>query len=517
MDKIKILWVDDEIDLLKPHILFLEKKNYIVTTSNNGRDAVDLFQEENYDIVFLDENMPGMSGLETLAEMKEKKSSISVIMITKSEEEYIMEEAIGSKIADYLIKPVNPNQILLSLKKNLDNSRLVSEKTTLDYQKEFRKISMEMAMVKSYDEWIDFYKKLIFWELELESIDDQNMFQILESQKNEANALFGKFIEKNYEDWFEHKADKPIQSHTLFKELVVPELKKPENVLFVVIDNLRYDQWKAFESVINNHYKLDSEVPYYAILPTATQYARNAIFSGLLPLDMEKQFPQYWKNDIEEGGKNLFEAEFLSAQLKRLGLNISHEYFKITNLSNGKKLAENFKSLKDNKLVTVVYNFIDMLSHAKTDMDVVKELASDDKAYRSLTLSWFKNSPLLEIIQQAQKLGFKLIITTDHGTINCKNPSKVIGDKNTSLNLRYKTGRSLTYENKDVYAVKDPKRIGLPSINMTSCYIFAKNDYFLAYVNNYNHYVSYYRNTYQHGGISLEEVIVPFLVFSPKK
>ena len=526
MDKIKILWVDDEIDLLKPHILFLEKKNYEVTTCNNGRDAVDIFAENNFDIVFLDENMPGMSGLETLAEIKEKKSSTPVIMITKSEEEYIMEEAIGSKIADYLIKPVNPNQILLSLKKNLDHSRLISEKTTLDYQKEFRKIAMDLAMVNNYEDWIELYKKLIFWELELENIEDSNLIDILESQKVEANSQFGKFIERNYEDWFvapvrpgsnDAKSDKPIQSHTLFRELVVPELvKKDKPILFVVIDNLRYDQWKSMESTINNYYKLDKEIPYYASLPTATQYARNSIFSGLTPLEMEKQFPQYWKNDVDEGGKNLFEAEFLTAHLKRLGLNIKQDYFKITNLAGGKKLAENFKSLKDNNLVTVVYNFVDMLSHAKTEMDVVKELASDDKAYRSLTLSWFKNSPLLDIIQQAQKLAFKLIITTDHGTINVKNPSKVIGDKNTSLNLRYKTGRSLTYESKDVYVVKDPKKIGLPSINMSSCYIFAKNDYFLAYVNNYNHYVSYYRNTYQHGGISLEEMIVPFLVLNPR-
>lgn len=517
MNTIKILWVDDEIDYLKPHILFLEKKNYSVTTCNNGRDAIDIFEDTNFDIVFLDENMPGMSGLETLSEMKEKKSSIPMIMITKSEEEYIMEEAIGSKIADYLIKPVNPNQILLSLKKNLDHSRLVSQKTTLDYQKEFRKISMEMAMVNSYEDWIEFYKKLIFWELELENIDDQSMISILESQKAEANSQFGKFIERNYEDWFVPKTEKPPLSHNLFRELVVPEIvKKDKPILFVVIDNLRYDQWKVFESVVGNHYKLEKEVPYYAILPTATQYARNAIFSGLTPLEMEKQFPQYWKNDPEEGGKNLFEAEFLTTQLKRLGLNIKQDYFKITNLNSGKKLVDNFKSLKNNDLVTVVYNFVDMLSHAKTEMDVVKELASDDKAYRSLTLSWFKNSPLLEIIQQAQRMGFKLILTTDHGTINVKNPSKVVGDKNTSLNLRYKTGRSLTYEQKDVYAIKDPKKVGLPSINMSSSYIFAKNDLFLAYINNYNHYVSYYKNTYQHGGISLEEMIIPFLILNPK-
>ena len=323
MSQIKILWVDDEIDLLKPHILFLEKKNYHVTTCNNGQDAIDLFDENNFDVVFLDENMPGLSGLETLSELKEKKSSVPVIMITKSEEEYIMEEAIGSKIADYLIKPVNPNQILLSLKKNLDHSRLISEKTTLDYQKEFRKIAMDMAMVRTYEDWVELYKKLLFWELELENIEDQSMVEILESQKTEANVQFGKFIERNYEDWFQPKADKPILSHEIFGELVAPEIRKKDKpILFVVIDNLRYDQWKAFESVVNNHYKLEKEVSYFSILPTATQYARNAIFSGLTPLDMEKKFPQYWKNDPDEGGKNLYEGEFLTEQLKRLGLNI---------------------------------------------------------------------------------------------------------------------------------------------------------------------------------------------------
>ncbi|RXG23395.1 T9SS response regulator signal transducer PorX [Leeuwenhoekiella aequorea] len=516
MNTIKILWVDDEIDLLKPHILFLEKKNYHVSTCQSGTEAIELVEEENFDIVFLDENMPGLTGLETLSEIKAKRDTLPVIMITKSEEEYIMEEAIGSKIADYLIKPVNPNQILLSLKKNLDTSRLVSEKTTLNYQQEFRKIAMDMAQVNSFESWAELYQKLIYWELELENIEDQSMQEILESQKTEANNQFFKFIERNYEDWFSEE-EKPTMSHTLFKERIAPHLTDSDApVLLIVIDNLRYDQWKSFEPIINNYYKKESESTYYSILPTATQYARNAIFSGLMPSDMEKRHPDLWLNDTEDGGKNMNEDKFLEAQLKRLGLNLKWEYHKITNLKSGKKLVENFNSLKNNDLTVLVYNFVDMLSHSKTEMEVIKELASNDKSYRSLTESWFKNSPLLEMIQKSQQLGFKIILTTDHGTINVKNPSKVIGDKNTSLNLRYKTGRSLTYEDKDVLAAKDPKAIHLPSINMSSSFIFAKGDLFFAYPNNYNHYVSYYRNSYQHGGVSLEEMVIPFVVLNPR-
>ncbi|TLF44914.1 T9SS response regulator signal transducer PorX [Maribacter aurantiacus] len=514
MNKIKILWVDDEVDLLKPHILFLQNKNYEVTTCQSGQEALEELEKTRVDIVFLDENMPGISGLETLSEIKIIDSSLPVVMITKSEEEFIMEEAIGSKIADYLIKPVNPNQILLSLKKSLDHSRLVSEKTTSNYQQEFRKIAMNLSMVNSYEEWVELYKKLIYWELQLEQIEDSGMFEILESQKVEANNQFGKFIDKNYEDWF-HGGDAPVLSHTLFKNWVAPEIKD-EKTLLIVVDNLRYDQWYSFEDTVGLFYKKTKEKSYYSILPTATQYARNAIFSGLTPLDMEKKYPDWWKNDTDEGGKNLYEDKFLEAQLKRLGLDLKWEYHKISSLKQGKQLSQNFRSQKDNDLTVIVYNFVDMLSHSKTEMEVIKELASNDKAYRSLTQSWFKNSPLLEIIQQAQGLGLKLIITTDHGTINVKSPSKVIGDRDTSLNLRYKTGRSLSYEEKDVFAAKDPKSIFLPNINVSSSFIFAKNDLFFAYPNNYNHYVSYYRNTYQHGGVSLEEMIVPFIVLEPK-
>ncbi|MCR9182773.1 MAG: PglZ domain-containing protein [Flavobacteriaceae bacterium] len=516
MNKINILWVDDEIDLLKPHILFLEARNYIVTKARSGTEALEEIDNKNFDIVFLDENMPGLTGIETLQEIKEKKANLPVVMITKSEEEYIMEEAIGSKIADYLIKPVNPNQILLSLKKNLDHSRLLTQKTTSNYQQEFRKIAMDLSSVNSYEAWVELYQKLLYWELRLEEIEDSGMFEILESQKSEANTQFCKFIDKNYPKWFDKNSDAPVMSHTLFREKILPQVTKGQPTLLVVIDNLRYDQWKTFEPILSGIYKKEDESAFFSILPTATQYSRNAIFSGLMPDDMSKLHPNLWLNDTDEGGKNMFEKEFLDAQLKRLGQNINYDYFKISSLKQGRKLVENFKAQKEKDLTVVVYNFVDMISHAKTEMDVIKELASTDKSYRSLTQSWFKNSPLLEMIQQAAQLGFKLIITTDHGTINVKNPSKVIGDKNTSLNLRYKTGKSLTYEDKDVLAAKDPKSIHLPSINMSSSFIFAKGDLFFAYPNNYNHYVSYYRNTYQHGGVSLEEMIIPFAVLVPR-
>lgn len=515
MSNIQILWVDDEIDLLKPHILFLEKKGYQVATCNNGADAVDMCDVTSYDIVFLDENMPGLSGLETLTEIKSKHANIPIVMITKNEEEYIMEEAIGNKIADYLIKPVNPLQILLSIKKNLDLSRLVSEKTTSNYQQEFRNIAMDLAMVNSFEEWVDIYKKLIYWELELENINDSGMVEVLNSQKQEANSLFFKFIKKNYSGWIAGD-EAPVLSNSLFKKVILPAIKDSNGTLLVIIDNLRYDQFNIIEKTIAKYYKKQEEISYFSILPTATQYARNSIFSGLMPLEMEQKHPDLWKNDTDEGGKNLYEEEFLKSQLKRLRQDLKFGYFKITNLKTGKQFADNFNKVKNNDLTVVVYNFVDMLSHAKTEMEVIKELASDDKAYRSLTNSWFMNSPLLEIIQKAQNLGLKLILTTDHGTINSKAPSKVIGDKNISSNLRYKTGRSLSYEEKEVYAVHDPKEIMLPSIHMSSSFIFAKEDLFFAYPNNYNHFVNYYKNTFQHGGISLEEMIIPCAIFVPK-
>lgn len=513
----RILWADDEIDLLKPHILFLQQKGYDVATVNNGAEAINQVKEKYFDIVFLDENMPGVSGLVALQRIKEIDPTLPVVMITKSEEEHIMEDAIGSKISDYLIKPVNPNQILLSLKKNLDEKRLVSEKTTSDYRQEFREIAMRLGDKMNDVEWIEFYRKMVHWSLVLSGLEDEGMTEIFHTQHKEANEQFSKFIRNNYLSWLKGTSKAPIMSHTLVKDKVMPIIKQSEKPVFmVVIDNLRFDQWRTIQPKLKDFFRVENEDLFYAILPTATHYARNALFAGLMPSEIEKLHPNLWLNEDDEGGKNMHEEELMAAQLKRLGLNIKFSYHKITNLNAGKKLNDSFSNLLGNKLNVIVYNFVDMLSHARTEMEVIKELADDEPAYRSITSSWFDHSPLLDILKKVSDNGCTLIITTDHGTIRVENPVKVIGDRNTNTNLRYKAGRNLNYNPKEVFEIKNPQDAFLPKINVSTSYIFAQNSDFFVYPNNYNQFVNFYQNTFQHGGISLEEVLIPFIVLKSK-
>ncbi len=506
-----ILWADDEIDLLRPHVLFLEQKGYTVKTVNNGLDAVDEVGKQEFDVIFLDENMPGLSGLETLNRVKAISPRTPVIMITKSEEEAIMEEAIGNKISDYLIKPVNPNQILLALKKHLEGSRLVSETTTSSYQRQFGRLSMRLGDRLSTEEWKQLYDELVRWELDLSANPDQSMAEILRSQWREANDLFSRFVERNYIDWVNNAGgDVPLQSHQLFKAKVAPLIDEKQPPLFMVlIDNLRLDQWRTIEPVVTEFFKVEEQGLFYSILPTATQYARNALFAGMMPSDIEKRFPDKWLMEDAEGSKNAHEEEFLGDQLKRLGKHVKFSYHKITNLAAGRKLAENLGNLMGNALNVIVYNFVDMLSHARTEMEVIRELAEDEAAYRSLTRSWFQHSPLFDILKDIAAKGGRLVITTDHGTVRVTEPSKVVGDRNTNTNLRYKHGKNLTYEAKEVLAIKDPAKAFLPRTNVSSVYVFTKSDYYFVYPNNYNHFVNFYRNTFQHGGISLEEMLVP--------
>ena len=516
MDRIKILWVDDEIQMLKSHMLFLKERGYDTTPCTNGQDAIDLVNNNNYEIVLLDENMPGLNGIETLEEIKKTKPFLPVIMITKNEEERIMEDAIGAKISDYLIKPVNPNQILLSLKKNLDQKTLIAKKTTQNYQKDFVDLSNSLNSLLTHHDWVNHYENLIRWEMELENLDDQSMFEIFKSQKKEANNLFSKFIEKNYSNWISNN-DGPLLSHQIFRKSIFPKLKQHKPTILLVIDNLRLDQWNVIRSEFLNSYIVDNETSYFSILPTATQYSRNALFAGLTPLEIQKQYPEWWKYDHEEGGKNLNEENLLRAQCLRLGIDRPISYHKLNEISKSQQLIKTLQNHIHECLTVIVFNFVDMISHAKTEMEMIKELAPNDKAYRSLTLSWFKNSSLKKLIDKAAKLNFQLILTTDHGTINVTNPSEVISDKDTSMNLRYKTGRSLTFKSKDVYDCVSPGDLKLPSISLNSRYIFSKGDNYFVYKKNYNHFANFFRQTYQHGGISLEEMIVPFVVLSPRK
>ena len=509
----KILWADDEIDLLKPHILFLKKKGYDVTTVNNGADALDKVSEEPFDLIILDENMPGISGLETLSRIKQMQPDVPVIMITKSEEENIMNQAIGNKIADYLIKPVNPNQILMSLKKNLHSGALVSQKATSDYQQEFRSIADLTNNSSNIEDWYELYRKLVFWEMEL-SRTETNMDELLLMQKNEANSAFCKFVKRNYESWL-NSDNHPLMSHEIFKKKVFPILDKGEKVFFILIDNFRLDQWRIIKPILAEYFNIDEDI-YTSILPTATQYARNAIFSGLMPIQIEKMFPELWVDEDSEEGKNLNESPLIQTQIDRFRKKYKFSYNKIYETSFGEKLLQNFKNFENYDLNVIVFNFIDMLSHARTESKMIRELASNNAAYRSLTESWFRHSSASELLKRIAESGAHVVLTTDHGTIRVDNPIKVVGDKNTNTNLRYKLGKNLNYNERQVYEIKQPAKYGLPTPNISTSYIFATNRDFFAYPNNFNHYVQYYKETFQHGGISMEEMLIPIISMQPK-
>jgi DNA-binding response OmpR family regulator len=518
-----LLWVDDEIEQLKAHIMFLEKKGYEVATVSNGTDAIDLCQERNFDLVLLDEQMPGISGLETLQRIKEIHPTVPVVMVTKSEEENIMEQAIGQKIADYLIKPVNPNQVLLTLKKNIHRKEIETEVTQSQYQQNFQQIAMQIMDCKTWQDWVEVYKRLVHWELELSSTES-NMTEMLQMQKEEANLGFAKFIRKNYLEWVDdignpwdsNESRRPLLSPELFKTKVFPLLNEGRKVILVVLDNFRYDQWRILSRELSDQYEIDEQL-YCSILPTATQYARNAIFSGLMPDKIAEMFPDLWVDEDEEEGKNLNEGPLIQTQLDRYRRKNTFSYHKVNNSTDADKLMQQVKNMEKNDLNVVVFNFIDMLSHARTESKMVRELANNESAYRSITLSWFRHSVIADFFRLMAQTDYKVIVTTDHGSIRCTQPVKIVGDRNTNTNLRYKLGKNLSYDDKSLFTIKEPRKALLPAPNLSTSYVFATGDSFFAYPNNYNYYVSYYRDTFQHGGISMEEMIIPLITLTGKK
>lgn len=513
----QILWVDDEIELLKPHILFLTDKGYDIHTCNNGYDAIDMARTTHFDLIILDEMMPGITGLETLPQIKEVSPTTPVVMVTKSEEENIMNRAVGSKIADYLIKPVNPNQVLLSIKKNVHQRELVTSQTTADYRSAFGQISSLVASARDFEDWKAIYRKIVGWDIELTQGGDKSIAEVLSYQKNEANAEFAKFIKNNYLRWYAEPEVRPTLSHDVMVKNVFPLVDRVGKTTFLLIDNFRYDQWLMIRSMVSDFYDIADEDFYCSILPTATQYARNSLFAGLSPMNIEKAMPDKWVSDHQTEGKNQYEEEFIRRLVKVKHKEYKVMFEKLVRPEAGKKLLEGMDKVYNADLSVIVYNFLDILSHARTETEIIRELAEGEGAFRSLTRSWFEHSELYELIKRVAQKGHTLIITSDHGTTMVENPVKVVGDRETSTNLRYKMGRNLSYNPKEVFEITRPSDAELPKSTISSCYIFAIKRDFLVYPNNYNHYVRYYKNTFQHGGISMEEMIVPFITLNPKE
>ncbi len=511
----RILWADDEIDQLKPHIIFLENKGFEITPVTNGEDAVTLIRERVFDIVFLDEQMPGMDGLATLNKIKTVQPSLPVIMITKSEEESIMEDAIGGKISDYLIKPVNPNQILLTIKRILDQKRIRSEKFAQSYLRNFNKISERIREDTSWEEWVRIYQQLIRWDIDLES-GEESLLQVLNDQYREANKMFGRFIESNYKTWLNQQTpERPALSIDIMDEYVFPHVRNGQTTLFFVIDCMRYDQWLVFEDLLSDYYSIDTDF-YYSILPTATPYSRNAIFSGLFPSEIESIYPDLWHQGEDESSLNKYEQELLQKQLDRKGIDINVKYEKVLHAEEGKKVTDRILNYVQSPLSTFVYNFVDTLVHSRSDSDILKEIAPDVPAFRALTRTWFEHSALHEIFRTLADQEVTIVITSDHGAVRAMRDAKVYGDRDTSTSLRYKYGRNLNADKDAAFFMDDLKGYKLPSPGIVNNYIIAKEDYYFVYPTNYHHYQSRYKDSFLHGGASMEEMVLPIATLRPK-
>lgn len=508
----RILWADDEIDLLTPHVLFLRGKGYEVDTVASGLDALDAMAQTRYSLVILDEHMPGLSGLETLRRIGAAYPDVPVVMATKSEEEHIMEEAIGARIADYLVKPVNLTQILSSVKKVLHRGQLEAARTSNDYRTQFAAIEEQIAAAQTMADWQAVYGMLVRWQLDMDRTAS-DMLTLFEGQRAEAERSFVRFVRRNYESWLRGEADAPLMSPGVLRRTVFPHLDAGRKVLFMMVDNLRLDQWRAVQPMVAEQFNI-TESMYCSILPTATQYARNAVFAGLMPLEISKRFPQFWSMDDSEESLNAHEEELLGAHLARTGRRLPFSYTKINDSEGITKFLRRLPELASNDLNVVVLNFVDMLSHAPTESRTMRELARTDAAFISLTASWWRHSRVMEILEQAARMGFEIVLTTDHGAVRVASPVKMVGERTVNTNLRYKVGRQLGYNPRQVFEMKEPRAYGLPSPNISSTYICALGDEFFAYPNNYNYYAQHFAGTLQHGGISMEEMLVPLVGLS---
>ncbi len=513
----KILWIDDEIHHLKPHILFLEEKGYIIIQTANGQDGIALVEKYNPDLVLLDQSMPGMDGLETLLGLKKIRSTLPVIMITKTEDEWLMDEAITGQVEQFLIKPVNPSQIFMACKQTLEKIKLSEEKATSDYLKEFQEIDERLRDDLTADDWWELYNRLVDWQLKFDQYKDIGLGSILEEQIQSCNREFGNFIESNYKEWL-GGSDSPILSIDVIPEFVKPVLDRDEKVCLLVVDCMRHDHLKSMLPLLELYFNIELNYKF-SLLPTATPYSRNAIFSGLFPDKMVKKYPQQYK-DMEGGSHSLnqHEKQFLIDQLKKLGLeNKKVHYHKIWAVQEGKKFQNRIKDFIQQDVLALVVNFVDILAHKSSQMDVLKEMVPDESGYRLAVKSWLENSWLLKVLKELSSNNFTVIMTSDHGSIRVKHDLMVAADKDASTGVRYKFGRNLKTNDKNALIIREPKKFCLPNFGHQPSYILAKDEYYFVYPNQAHKYQEKFKNSFQHGGISMEEMMVPIAIMKGRK
>jgi len=514
----KILWVDDQIEELRSHVVYLTDKGYEVDGATNGRDAVEMLRKNPYDAILLDEMMPGMGGLETLSELKLVRDNVPVIMITKSEEEDLMNRAIGRRIDDYLVKPVSPLQIVSVLKRQLEGRRIRSEQINRDFLSHYQSMSGRMIDAASHQDWEALYADMVTWELDLYSYSDHGLLATHDEQWSEANRVFARYIRDQYAGWVSGADNAPLMCPDLFKTWVAPELETGRQVYFIVIDCMRLDQWQNVESLLEPFFQMDRRL-YWSILPTATPFARNAIFAGLYPSEIGSRYPDWWRGaSNQQHSKNAHEKELMGEQLKRLDSPAADNfrYYKVYDARDTDDLRRHIGSLDDVKLVTAVYNFLDIMAHGRAQSSILKELAPDVAAFRTLMRSWFEHSTLFEVLKHLSRKDVTVFITTDHGSTLCRKATTIKGNRDTSSNVRYKYGDNLGVDEKAVFLMKEPEEYMLPRQSAIENYAITTENHYLVYPTNYHEYERLYRDSFQHGGISLEEMIVPFAVLRPR-
>ena len=514
----RVLWIDDNIDELRSHILFLGQKGYEVEGATNGRDGLALLNEKNFDAVLLDEMMPGMGGLETLEEIRKTHEHVPVIMITKSEAEDLMTKAIGRRIDDYLVKPVSPLQIMAALKKQVEAHKITEQQVTRDYLSHFQAVGDRVATAESPADWEGIYNDLVTWGMDLFRYSDHGLLATQDEQISAANLALGKYVREHYKDWVQGSDGAPMMSPNLYEARIEPEVQKSDQVLWITIDCMRMDQWRMVEPLLEPYYHMERS-QYWSMLPTATPYARNAMFAGLWPLDIAKKFPKLWHDgQHDESSRNAHEDKLLAAQLERLDSPAagSMRYFKISDARDTDSLRRDFSSLGNVRLVAGVYNFLDIMAHGRSQNSILKELAPDEAAFRTLMRTWFEHSSLFEVLKAAARRGATTIVTTDHGSMFSRRATKIRGNRDASSNVRYKFGDNLTVEDKRVMLMKNPADYQLPPNSAIETYAVTTENYYLVYPTNYHEYERLYRDSFQHGGISLEEMICPFAVLRPR-